>query len=300
MNNMSIMFRPPYEARSYLLLVTSGCSHNACRFCTMYKDVPFEEAPLDLVEKQLMYEAERRLHTKRVFLENGDPFTLSAGYLLKVSEMIHSYLPEVERITMYAQIRNIMTKTDEELKALAKAGIGELNIGLESGMDSVLRYLRKGYTAEEALKQMKRLTAAGISFSVNIIFGAAGAGNGIAHAKETAAVLNEAQPYLVFTNTIHSEKGCDLYADMQEGRFIEPTFGEYIAEEEQFLTDLEMKDAEYYGIHPANVLQLRGRLPGDKEALLRELRSQRDSADPELLKQRPRRLDSEGMIINWN
>ena len=33
-----LVFRPPSEARSFILRVTIGCSHNACTFCTMYKD----------------------------------------------------------------------------------------------------------------------------------------------------------------------------------------------------------------------------------------------------------------------
>ena len=37
--------RPPYEAGSCFLQVTSGCSHNKCRFCTFYKEAPFSVSP---------------------------------------------------------------------------------------------------------------------------------------------------------------------------------------------------------------------------------------------------------------
>lgn len=46
-------YRPPYEANSLLLQVTVGCTHNKCRFCTMYKDVKFSMESLGQIEKDL-------------------------------------------------------------------------------------------------------------------------------------------------------------------------------------------------------------------------------------------------------
>ena len=44
----------------------------------------------------------------RVFLENGDPFALSADRLEAIAVMIHEYLPKVETIAMYASIKNVI------------------------------------------------------------------------------------------------------------------------------------------------------------------------------------------------
>ena len=45
--------RPPYEAGSCFLQVTSGCSHNKCRFCTFYKEAPFSVSPESEIKEDL-------------------------------------------------------------------------------------------------------------------------------------------------------------------------------------------------------------------------------------------------------
>ena len=45
--------RPPYEAGSCFLQVTSGCSHNKCRFCTFYKEAPFSVSPESEIREDL-------------------------------------------------------------------------------------------------------------------------------------------------------------------------------------------------------------------------------------------------------
>ncbi len=130
-----IMYRPPFEAGSFLLEVTKSCSHNRCSFCTMYRDVPFRVIAMEEVEAQIRDAVPYAAYIDRVFLENGDAFVLSADKLIEIAELIHMYLPRVETIAMYASIKNIQGKTDDELKALRQLGINELNIGVESGLD---------------------------------------------------------------------------------------------------------------------------------------------------------------------
>lgn len=46
---------------------------------------------------------------------------------------------------------NIRLKSDEELRALAAAGVGHLYLGIESGLDDVLGIMEKDHTLEQAL-----------------------------------------------------------------------------------------------------------------------------------------------------
>ena len=50
------VFRPPSEANSILLQVTTGCSHNKCTFCGMYKQQKFTIKDEDLVIKDILFD----------------------------------------------------------------------------------------------------------------------------------------------------------------------------------------------------------------------------------------------------
>ena len=290
------VYRPPFEANSLLLQVTVGCSHNKCAFCTMYRETPFAVCPAEQVEADIDEAARRWPNAARVFLENGDAFVLSADRLEQIAGMIHTKLPKVQTITMYASILNVRTKTDEELRRLRAAGVNELNIGVESGLDEALTLMNKCYTAKEAKDELLRLKAAGFDYCLNIIFGAAGKAHRLENAEATAELLNAAKPFLIFTGTVHADPGCPLYEDMQNGAFTEPTFGEYLEEEELLLNNLALEDTCFFGVHPSNVLPMRGFLPRDKDAMLEAIQEMRAHMGSRL-NERPIRT-GEGGILN--
>ena len=295
MHYTGTIYRPPFEARSLLLQVTTGCSHNRCSFCTMYRDEPFRMEPLDQIEEDLVEARQYVPNVTRVFLENGDPFALSADRLEQIAVMIHAYLPRVETIAMYASVKNVIGKSDEELRRLRNLGINELNIGVESGLDEALAYMNKGYTSAQAKYELNRLKSAGIDYGANIILGCAGPERRHENATATAALLNETKPYLIFTGTIHSDPGCPLYEDMQSGRFVESTFGEYLDEEEELLELLDLMDCYLFGLHPSNIVTMHGNLPEDKAAMLDLIRKRREEL-ADRLDERPVRY-GEGAVL---
>lgn len=296
MNYTSNIYRPPFESQSLLLQVTVGCSHNRCAFCTMYRDVPFRMEPLEQIETDLDEARQYCPNVNRVFLENGDPFVLSADRLQTIAHMVHQKLPQVETISMYASIQNIKTKTDEDLRKLRALGINELNIGVESGLDEALEYMNKGYTGGEALFELLRLKTAGIDYGANIIFGAAGSEKRVDNAKKTAELINRTQPYLIFTGTIHADPGCPLHDRLKSGEFQENTVGEYLDEEEIFLQSLDVKDCLYFGLHPSNIVGLYDSLPAAKENMLEVIARKRKTLSRAQLMSKPVR-SSEGAIL---
>ena len=295
MKYTGLTYRPPFEANSLLLQVTRGCSHNSCAFCTMYRDTPFGEETLEQIERDIDEASQMELNTRRVFLVNGDAFCLPAQKLARVAEMIGEKLPQIRTISMYASIRNIQEKTDAELRMLRELGVNELNIGVESGMDSVLEYMNKGYSVADAKAELSRLREADYDYALNIIFGAAGSGAQVEHARKTAQLVNDAQPFLIFTGTVHTDPGCPLYDAVQEGSFVENTIGEYLDEEEQFVADLKLERCFFFGLHPSNVIQMQGRLPDDKEEMLQAIRKTRKDM-ARILDKRPIRAGEVAII----
>ncbi|MFV0499867.1 MAG: radical SAM protein, partial [Bacilli bacterium] len=94
MHYTGTIWRPPYEASSLLLEATMGCTHNNCKFCTLYDDIPFKfkMSPLEDIEADLK-EAKgsfKYLSPKvsRTFLIGANPFVLKASRLIEIANLI--------------------------------------------------------------------------------------------------------------------------------------------------------------------------------------------------------------------
>ena len=76
------VWRPPYEASSQLLQVTAGCTHNKCKFCSLYHGTKFRLSPITEVEEDLKVIQDYQPRARRVFLTGANPFALSYNRLL--------------------------------------------------------------------------------------------------------------------------------------------------------------------------------------------------------------------------
>ena len=159
------------EASVQRLEVTIGCSHNKCSFCTMYRKTPFRVAPLEDVEMDLKELHDRGEKITRTYLTNGDPFVLGTDRLVKIAELVHQYLPEVEVLTCYASIQNLKAKSLEELKLLKSVGYDELYVGLETAYAPAVKLINKGFTVEEAYENIGKLKEAGMKYSALLMLG---------------------------------------------------------------------------------------------------------------------------------
>ena len=126
------VYRPPSEARSLIVQVTYGCSHNTCAFCSMYKAKRFALRPLEEILEDFHAARKYYSHVEKVFLADGDALVRKASELETILDTVKALFPECQRVTCYASPSSIRIRTDEELQMLRAKGLTMVYMGLES------------------------------------------------------------------------------------------------------------------------------------------------------------------------
>ena len=114
------VFRPPSEARSFILRVTRGCAHNKCTYCNMYRGVPFQILKDEEISRQIALAAYYgKDKVRRVFLADGDALVLPTAKLLKILQALREQFPKLQRVASYAAPKYlIVDKLEETLEEL--------------------------------------------------------------------------------------------------------------------------------------------------------------------------------------
>jgi radical SAM superfamily enzyme YgiQ (UPF0313 family) len=264
------VFRPPSEAQSLILQITNGCSWNRCTFCEMYTQPQkrFRLKPQETIERELASLARTGPAPRRVFLADGDAMTLSFRRLELILQAIRRHLPGVQRVSSYCLPRNLRHKTVEQLTALRLLGLELFYVGCESGDDFVLERVSKGETFASSLAALRKIKAAGAKSSVMILNGMGGRRFSEQHARNSARLMNEAQPEYLSTLVVSFPAGMDRYQAGFDGAF-EPLDQPGLFREMQLLLQtLELESTTFRSDHASNYLVLKGTLNRDKQRLL--------------------------------
>jgi len=204
-----------------------------------------------------------------VFLQDANSIIMKTDDLAEILSFIMETFPFVKRITSYCRSHTAARKSLEELKTLRDAGLSRIHIGMESGYDPVLKFIRKGVTAAQHIEGGQRIVASGISLSEYIIPGLGGDQWSEEHAKETARVINQINPDYIRLRSLQVRRGTDLHRQMHDGEFTPIGDEDVVKEIRLFIEHLEGIESRLVSDHILNLLEeLEGKLPEDKERLL--------------------------------
>lgn len=206
---------------------------------------------------------------KSVFLQDANSIIMKTEDLVEVLKYIKMKFPFVDRITSYGRSKTAAKKTVEDFVKLKAAGLSRIHVGMESGYDPVLEFIKKGETAADHIEGGKRIMAGGISLCEYIIPGMGGDKWSTEHAKQTAEVLNKINPDYIRLRSLQVREGTALYTMMKEGLFTPLADEDVLKEIRLLLENLHCRDTYIVSDHILNLLQeIEGKLPDDKARLL--------------------------------
>ena len=251
------VYRSPYWETFPLLQITQGCTHNRCKFCTMYRDVPFKMQPMEWIEQDLQEIASIAPNTRTIQLLSANPLAMTYDKLAPILEMINRYLPKMEYIYAATRVTDIRNKTVEQLKSLKDMGLREISLGIESGDDWTLERINKGYTSADILEQCHKLEDAGIDYWMTFLNGVAGREHSHGHAVNSAKIFSQCKPMLVGTGGLTLFPGTPLLEEAQRGEFDPLSEKEMLVELKTFVENLNC-DCSFITHHTVSGKDLTG------------------------------------------
>ncbi len=251
------VYRNPYWPTFPLLEITQGCTHNKCKFCTMYRDVSFRMSPIEHIEEDLQEIASIEPNATTIQLLSANPLALSFEKLEPILVMINKYLPKMEYIYAATRVTDIRNKTVDELKKMRELGVKEISLGIESGDDATLDRINKGYHASDIIEQCNKLHEAGIDFWMSFLNGVGGKEYSRDHAINSARIFSQCKPMLVGTGGLVLFPGTPLLEEAERGAFTPLSEKEMLEELLLFVENL-MCDCTFITHHTVSGKNLTG------------------------------------------
>ena len=205
---------PPDQYNALVLQATEGCAYGHCLFCELYHGVTHrcKTAPQfrEHVRAAIAYHGEALRARRSIFLGEANALMLPQAELVEFFHILHERfeLPSAEQQDVPARwwlgskthfdgvssFQDSFTEPHRsvaEFAELRRLGLRRVYIGLESGHDPLLRWLRKPSTAATIFSAVQTLKEARIAVGIVALLGAGGHKFSTAHVHGTTQLLNE-------------------------------------------------------------------------------------------------------------
>jgi biotin synthase-like enzyme len=205
---------------------------------------------------------------RSAFLQDANSIVMRHADLLRVVSAVKDNFPEVDRITSYGRSKTAAKKSVQELVELRQAGLSRIHIGMESGSDTVLKFVDKGMTADDHVRGGLNIKQAGIELSEYYMPGLGGSQWSKEHAGQSAAVLNQINPDFIRLRTLMMGETLSLWARVKSGEYNMLSEDEIVKEIAEFISRLDFT-GELKSDHILNLLpELEGKFPQARQACL--------------------------------
>ena len=293
--------RPPPEAHSLLIRVTKNCPWNRCEFCSVFKGKKFKMRTVAEVQDDILA-AKREAdyirawaeqignptaliaryngilwldhgYVSTAFLQDSNSLIMKAGPLVEIVEFLYETFLTLERVSSYARAKTVLREKPEELRRLREAGLSRLYMGLETGDDKLLAYMKKGATAAEMIQAGRKAMEAGFELSEYVMPGLGGRERWEQHADNTARVLNEINPHFIRLRTLHLAEGTPLYEKARRGEFNVNSMEGVLIEVRRLIENLDVTSELITSDQSMNAFmgEFDGKLPEDKKRLIESI-----------------------------
>ena len=186
---------PPDQYLSLVVQATEGCSFNTCTFCDLYREGYRVKTPEEFrqhVAGVLGYlGASASLRSRGIFLGAANALAVPMARLLPIFEILLDELDAARRgVFAFVDGFTGVRKTSAEYRLLSHLGLRRVYVGLESGHDPLLAFVRKPGTAADAIETVRAIKAAGVQAGVIVMTGLGGERFAEGHERDTAAAIN--------------------------------------------------------------------------------------------------------------
>jgi hypothetical protein len=206
---------PPDQYMAVVLQATEGCSFNTCTFCNFYRDRRFRIKPAEEFRQHALavkkFLGEGLALRRTIFLGDANALVTPMPRLVETLKITRDVF-DVERLGgIYAFLDGFSgeKKSAKEYAALARLGMKRIYIGMESGCEELLRFLKKPGKPGDVLQAVQAIKAGGLSVGLIVLLGAGGHFYAPIHVRETVAALNamplDLDDLVYFSELIESE-----------------------------------------------------------------------------------------------